>query len=56
MISSPSAGSEEIHFPAFPDGLCSDCGREARQAVDGLSAGHAAEFTDCEWLLRRHNH
>lgn len=44
MISSPSVGRKKIHFPAFPDGLCGDCGREARQAVDGLSAGHAAEF------------
>lgn len=46
MISSPSTGRKEIHFPGFPDGLCGDCGREARQAVDGHSAGLAAEFTD----------
>lgn len=46
MISSPSAARKKIHFPAFPDDLCGDCGRGARQAVDGLSAGQAAQFTD----------
>lgn len=56
MTSSPSPGRKKIHFPAFPGGLCGDCGREARQAVDGPSAGHAAELTDfCDWLFQR-NH
>lgn len=57
MISSPSVGRKNIHFPAFPDGLGGDCRREARQAVDGFQLDMQLSLqAGCGWLFRRNSH